>query len=210
MTAQGCFITFEGVEGVGKSSIVHRLARDLEQIGHHVTSTREPGTSSIGPAVRAMLLTSPESPALDPHTEALLFAADRSQHVAEVISPALSRGNVVLCDRYLDSSLAYQGAARGLGVEEVRSLSSWATNGLIPHLTVLIDLDPAIGVARKSVAEYNRMEAEDLDFHRAVRAAFLTLAAADPDRYAVIDGAGTKDEVYDACLEAVLETLAAR
>lgn len=205
--ARGWFITLEGVEGAGKSTLTAWLARDLQEAGRRVTATREPGTSSIGSVLRALLVDL-DSPSVTARTEALLFAADRSQHVAEVIWPALERGDVVVCDRYMDSSVAYQGVARELGAPEVRDLSMWASAGLVPDLTVLIDLDPVVGIARKSASETNKMEAEeDLDFHLEVRQAFLDMAANEPDRFVVVDGDVPIEALYEQVWAAVNRAL---
>lgn len=183
-TAAGAFVVFEGGEGVGKSTQVARLASFLRAQGHRVVCTREPGSTPVGKAIREILL-DPATGALDHHTEALLYAADRAEHVATVVRPALARGDVVISDRYVDSSLAYQGAGRALAVNEVADLSSWATGGLHPDLTVVLDVAPEVGLARFDGAD--RLEAESLDFHRRVRQGFLDRVAAEPHRYAVVD-----------------------
>ncbi|HJW35478.1 MAG TPA: dTMP kinase, partial [Actinomycetes bacterium] len=169
----GRLIAFEGVEGSGKSTQLELLRQALEARVDEVVVTREPGGTPAGERVRALLL-DPEVE-LGPRAEALLFAAARAELVAEVIRPALERGAVVLCDRYLDSSLAYQGDARGLGRGPVEEVNRFATGGLLPDLVVLLDLDPASGLRRRA-REPDRIEAQDLDFHRRVRDAFLDLA----------------------------------
>ena len=181
----GVFIVLEGGEGAGKSTQLRLLGDWLEAQGQEVVLTREPGSTPVGEQVRALLL-DPATGALDPRTEALLYAADRAQHVATVVRPALLRGAVVVSDRYVDSSLAYQGAGRALEVEQVARLSTWATGDLRPDLTLLLDVDPVVGLARAGSTP-DRMEAESLEFHRRVRAGFLTLAAQAPDRYLVVD-----------------------
>lgn len=203
----GCFIAFEGGEGAGKSTQEALLAQALTERGHTVVRTREPGGTPAGEAIRHVLL-SPEFEGLDPRAEALLFAAARGEHVARVIRPALERGDVVICDRYLDSSVAYQGFGRELGPKRVRDLSLWATHELLPDLTVVLDVDPAVGLAR--FAERDRLEAEPLEYHRTVRAAFLTLAEADPDRYLVLDARADVNEIAAAILERVLSVVASR
>ena len=180
----GYFIVFEGGEGAGKSTQEALLTEALEQRGLTVTRTREPGGTPAGEEIRRVVL-SPEFEGLDPRAEALLFAAARGEHVARVIRPALERGEVVICDRYLDSSVAYQGYARGLGPRRIRDLSLWATNELLPDLTIVLDIDPADGLGR--FTERDRLEAEPLDYHRQVRAAYLALAEEDPERYLVLD-----------------------
>jgi dTMP kinase len=203
----GCFIAFEGGEGAGKSTQEALLAQALTERGHTVVRTREPGGTPAGEAIRHVLL-SPEFEGLDPRAEALLFAAARGEHVARVIRPALERGDVVICDRYLDSSVAYQGFGRDLGPTRVRDLSLWATHELLPDLTVVLDVDPEVGLAR--FAERDRLESEPLDYHRTVRAAFLTLAEADPDRYLVLDARADVNEIAAAILERVLSVVASR
>jgi dTMP kinase len=207
MGQPGFLIAFEGVEGAGKSTQLDLLRCELERHGHEVVVTREPGGTPVGERVRAVLL----DPAaeLDPRAEALLFAAARAQLVAQVIRPALERGAVVLCDRYLDSSLAYQGKGRGLGRGPVEEVNRFATGGLLPDLVVLLDLDPAEGFDRRAERR-DRIEVEDLGFHRRVRDAFRELAAADPDRFAVVDAAAPTDRVAAAVLAAVLALLEQR
>jgi dTMP kinase len=180
----GYFIVFEGGEGAGKSTQEALLTEALEERGLTVTRTREPGGTPAGEEIRRVVL-SPEFEGLDPRAEALLFAAARGEHVARVIRPALERGEVVICDRYLDSSVAYQGFARGLGPRRIRDLSLWATNELLPDLTIVLDIDPADGLGR--FTERDRLEAEPLEYHRQVRAAYLALAEEDPERYLVLD-----------------------
>jgi dTMP kinase len=180
----GYFIVFEGGEGAGKSTQEALLTEALEQRGLTVTRTREPGGTPAGEEIRRVVL-SPEFEGLDPRAEALLFAAARGEHVARIIRPALERGEVVICDRYLDSSVAYQGYARGLGPRRIRDLSLWATNELLPDLTIVLDIDPADGLGR--FTERDRLEAEPLEYHRQVRAAYLALAEEDPERYLVLD-----------------------
>lgn len=200
-TYRGLFVVFEGGEGAGKSTQASRLAAVLQEQGYEVVVTREPGATAVGARIRALLLD--PSTQLSPRAEALLYAADRAQHVAAVVGPALHRGAIVLSDRYIDSSLAYQGAGRELALLEVASLSRWATEGLKPDVTLLLDVDPAIGLAR-ATGTPDRIEQESLDFHQAVRQGFLDLAAADPSRYLVISGSQTPDEVFAALSERVL------
>jgi len=183
MTAAGCFIAFEGIDGSGKSTQVALLADRLGAAGWEVIATREPGGTPIGQAIRGILL-DPANTSLDPRAEALLFAADRAQHVAEVIRPALARGAIVLGDRYLDSSVAYQGLARGLGEERVADLSAWATGGLTADLTVLLDLDPRTARDRRPTAD--RIEGERSAFHEQAAHGLRRRAQAAPDRFLVI------------------------
>jgi dTMP kinase len=191
----GGLVAFEGGEGAGKSTQLRLLADELVGRGRDVVITYEPGDTPVGARLRELLLDPATS--VTPQTEALLYAADRAEHVAHVIAPALARGAVVLTDRYIDSSIAYQGYGRGLDVGEVTRASLWATGGLRPDLTVLLDLPAEEGLrrarGRNSVAD--RLESEGLDFHARVRAGFLALADADPLRYAVIAADGTPEEV---------------
>ena len=193
MAARGVFITFEGGDGSGKSTQIQSVRDWFESRGREVIVTREPGGTELGTEIRRLVQNGPED--VDARTEALLYAADRAYHVATVIAPALERGAVVLGDRYIDSSLAYQGAARSLGVDEIASLSAWATRGLYPSLTFLLDLPPEVGARRRTDAP-DRMERESMDFHERVRHEYLRLADAEPERFVVIDAVGTVDEVF--------------
>ena len=212
---RGLFVSFEGVDGVGKTTQVGRLRAHVESLGRQAVVTREPGGTPLGAAIRRMLLHGVDGGAADadavadiaPRAEALLFAADRAQHVAEVIRPALERGGVVITDRYLDSSLAYQAGGRELTADEVRHLSLWATGGLLPRRTYLLDMDPALSHARLHRGE-DRMEAAGMDFQRRTRQAFLALAAAEPERFRVIDAGRSADEVW-ADIRADFDALAA-
>ncbi|MFC6018622.1 dTMP kinase [Plantactinospora solaniradicis] len=207
----GAFVVFEGGEGAGKSTQVNRLAEVLRQHSREVVVTREPGATGVGEQIRGLVLgraTGPDS--LAPRAEALLYAADRAHHVATVVRPALARGAVVISDRYVDSSLAYQGAGRTLPVEEVSWLSSWATGGLKPDLVVLLDVEPRTGLARVGSrgGSPDRLEGESIDFHDRVRYAFLDLAAADPKRYLVLDASRPADEIAAAVADRVTGMLA--
>jgi dTMP kinase len=201
-TRPGRFITFEGPEGGGKSTQVAHLSRRLEQAGVVVLPTREPGGTPVGRELRAMLLV-PDRPALSPETEALLMCADRAQHVAEVIRPALISGTVVVCDRYSDSTLAYQGFGQGVDLASLETLVRFATGGLQPHLTILIDLDVRLGLERKRRASHageddlNRIDLRDVSYHKRVRDGFLTLAAREPERFFVVDGSGPPEALSD-------------
>ena len=201
----GLFIAFEGGEGAGKSTQVALLEAELSAAGHEVVVTFEPGDTAVGKRLRAILL-GHETGTLAPQTEALLYAADRAEHVAAVIRPALDRGCIVITDRYVDSSLAYQGAGRELTVEEVANLSSWATEGLTPDLTVLLDVDPEVGL-RRFAEPADRLEAEPLAFHRRVRDQFRQLASREPKRYVVIDASQSAEDVHRQTLSAVRERL---
>jgi dTMP kinase len=192
----GLFVVLEGGDGAGKSTQADLLVRWLQDGDREAVRTHEPGDSPIGPAVRSVLL-STSSRGMSPWAEALLYAADRAEHVAAVVRPALDRGAVVVSDRYLDSSVAYQGVSRGLGADRVEQISLWATDGLRPDLTVLLDLDPALALGRFT-GPADRLESEPLVFHRQVRRAFLDLAARDPHRYLVLDATAPVEQVQDA------------
>ena len=183
----GLFITFEGGDGAGKTTQASLLEAWLTDGRHTVVRTREPGGTEVGTLIRDIVLHHRGEVA--PRAEALLYAADRAHHVETVVRPALERGDVVIQDRYLDSSIAYQGAGRVLGRDEVRDLSLWATAGLLPDLTVLLDLDPAVARTRLDADDkpFDRLEAERETFHVRVREEFLALAAAEPDRFLVLD-----------------------
>lgn len=206
----GLFVVFEGGEGAGKSTQVTRLATALRSRGQQVVVTREPGATEFGARLRGMLLASSRgASAPSPRAEALLYAADRAHHVATVVRPALNNGSVVLCDRYIDSSLAYQGAGRTLPTDEIAWLSSWATGRLKPDLVVLLDVPPETGLARAAARGGlpDRLEQESAAFHDRVRYAFLDLAAADPKRYLVLDATRPPDEVAAAVLDRVTPML---
>lgn len=194
----GLWVTLEGGDGSGKSTQAGLLARWLTEQGRTVVRTREPGGTEVGTLLREIVLH--HRGEIDPRAEALLYAADRAQHVATLVRPALARGEVVVQDRYLDSSVAYQGAGRVLDAAEVRELSLWATAGALPDLTVLLDLDPAAARARLDAADkpFDRLEAEAAEFHERVRAAYLGLAAAEPGRFLVLDGASPAAELAAA------------
>jgi dTMP kinase len=200
----GAFVVFEGGDGAGKSTQSRLLADALRARGLEVVVTREPGGTPIGEAIRELLLGA-GSHGMAARTEALLFAAARAEHASTLIRPAVARGAVVISDRYLDSSVAYQGAARGLGEDRIAELSLWATEDLIPDLTVLLDVAPGVGLGRAGDA--NRMEAEPEAFHSEVRQAFLRRAAAAPERYLVVEADRPKDVVAAMVLTTVLERL---
>ncbi|OYO24130.1 dTMP kinase [Enemella dayhoffiae] len=191
----GWFVVFEGGDGAGKSTQVRRLVDWLTEQGHEVVLTREPGDTELGQQVRGIVL-DPSTGEVDLRAEALLIAADKAQHLFQVVRPALERGAVVVCDRYVDSMIAYQGAGRGLGTERVRELADWATDGLRPDLTVLLDVDPDEAVHRKEVKD--RLEGLGVEFHTRVRNAFVELAAAEPDRYLVLPARRSRDEISAA------------
>ena len=209
MRARGLFVTFEGGDGAGKGTQLGLLGAWLTDAGHRVVRTREPGGTGLGLELRELILHRPDE--IAPRAEALMYAADRAQHVATVVRPALADGAIVLQDRYLDSSVAYQGSGRDLGADEVRSLSLWATDGLLPDLTVLLDIDPGIGLARVAAAnrdrEYDRLEAESLAFHTRVREAFLSLAAREPERWLVLDATASRESLAERIRSAVADRL---
>lgn len=198
MTAgSGVWITLEGGDGSGKTTQSNLLATWLEQSGRTVVRTREPGGSEVGQLIRDIVLHHRGD--IAPRAEALLYAADRAHHVATVVRPALARGEIVLQDRYLDSSVAYQGAGRVLDATEIRDLSLWAAEGALPDLTILLDLDPVTARARLDSADkpFDRLEAEKEAFHARVREAYLDLARAEPGRFLVIDAAAAPERIAD-------------
>ena len=206
----GLFIAFEGGDGAGKSTQAARLAGALEARGLTVLRTREPGGTPIGEKLRSLVLEHGHG-RIDAHTEALIFAASRAAHASQVIRPALERGEVVLTDRYIDSSVAYQGAGRDLGTDAVRSINEWATSGLQPDLTVLLDVHPADGRSRRTAgdAAEDRLESEADEFHARIRQAFLDLAASRPESYLVLEAQQSVDELAARILDRVNQLLAA-
>lgn len=203
----GLFLTFEGPEGAGKTTQIARLEDALTALGRTVTRTREPGGDAVGEQVRDLLLHSGAPGGVGAEAELLLFAAARAQNVSGVIRPALAAGHVVLCDRFTDSTLAYQGAGRGLPADVIAMLNAFATGGLVPDRTFLLDLPPALGLARQRANEQDRLDREDLAFHERVRAAFLETAAREPGRVVVLDAARPPDTVFADLLAAVAALL---
>jgi len=203
------FITLEGPEGSGKTTAVETAVNKLKEMGYEIVRTREPGGTPISEQIRNVILDK-ENTMMDPRTEALLYAASRRQHLIEKVWPALKEGKIVICDRYLDSSLAYQGGARGLGVENILNVNNFATEGTFPDLTLLFDIDPQIGLARIAAnanREVNRLDLEKLDFHNKVRNTFLELAKRYPERFVIIDASKSREEVADATLKAMLSRI---
>ncbi|CAM3783295.1 dTMP kinase [Cytobacillus oceanisediminis] len=206
----GMFITVEGPEGAGKTTIINMLANRLEAEGFQVLQTREPGGIEIAEQIRGVILDK-NNTKMDPRTEALLYAAARRQHLVEKVKPALEKGYVLLCDRFIDSSLAYQGYARGLGIEEVFSINSFAIEGMMPKLTLYFDIEPEAGLERINQhkgREVNRLDLEKLDFHHKVREGYLKLMELYPDRIYKIDASRPVEDVYkqaEAKLKEVLE-----
>ena len=203
-TETGVFVCFEGGEGSGKSTQSRLLSDALVAEGYAVRLTFEPGDTAVGKEVRRIVL-SPETGDLDDRTEALLYAADKAEHVETVVLPALARGEVVVTDRYVDSALAYQGVGRGLDPVELEHVARWATGDLRPHVTVVLDLEPEAGLGRFD--ERDRIEGESLQFHQRVRQAFLDLADANPDHYLVLDARAEVDEIAAAVRERVAPLL---
>jgi dTMP kinase len=203
----GLFLTFEGGDGSGKSTQSALLENWLIEQGRTVVSTREPGGTDLGLEIREIVLHRRGN--VSPRAEALLYAADRAHHIATVVRPALERGDIVLQDRYLDSSVAYQGVGRELEADEIRKLSLWAAEGLLPDITVLLDLDVAIGRSRLdgSRTRYDRLESEAAAFHTRVREAYLALAAAEPERFLVLDATLPVDELAERIRIRVSELL---
>ncbi|RKZ12682.1 dTMP kinase [bacterium] len=195
MTEQGCFISLEGGEGVGKSTLADALEERLRAAGHTVLRTREPGGTTFGESVRALVL-DPAHEGLSAWSELFLMLAARAQLVHQEIRPALERGEIVLCDRFADASVAYQGVGRELGFERVRDLNSSATGGCMPDLTLFLDLDPRVGRARQS-GEADRMEREEMHFHERVREGYQLAAKAEPDRIHTLNASLSAAEVLD-------------
>lgn len=205
----GVFITFEGVEGCGKSTQVRLLAEALHKAGRRVHVTREPGGTHIGESIRAILLDAANT-VMCKETEVLLYAASRAQHVSEVIRPKLAEGLVVISDRYADATAAYQGAARGFTPAQLKSLHTLATGDLRPHITIILDVPVADGLARvlqrsieAGTRAYDRLEAESIDFHERVRAAYLALAQEDPKRIRVLDGRRSVSDIHNDIMSLV-------
>jgi dTMP kinase len=196
----GVFVCFEGGEGAGKSTQARLLAEHLRARGRDVLLTFEPGDTAVGKEIRRIVL-DPATGHLADRTEALLYAADKAEHVRKVVAPALDRGAVVITDRYVDTALAYQGVARGIDADELESVLRWATDDLRPHLTIVLDVDPEEGMGRFEGRD--RIEAEGLEFHRRARDGFLALAKADPDHYLVLDGRDDVDALAAAIRERV-------
>lgn len=203
------FITLEGPEGSGKTSAIKIVKEQLEKEGYQIVMTREPGGTPISEQIRNVILDKGNT-AMDYRTEALLYAASRRQHLVEKVWPNVKEGKLVICDRYLDSSLAYQGYARGLGVEDILNVNMYATEGTFPDITLLFDLEPEVGLARinaNSDREVNRLDLEKLDFHHRVRNGYLSLAKRFPDRFVIIDASQNLEDVASSALKAIKERL---
>ena len=195
----GFFVVFEGGDGAGKSTQVKQLTEKLTKLNETVVLTREPGGTELGKKIREILLDQNEFE-VSPRMEALLFAADRSINMSQIIKPALEKGNVVIADRHIDSSIAYQGVGRGLGAQTIEEISRWAVQGIVPDLTVLLDVDANTGQSRLQTKD--RLDRESNDFHTKVNQAFRDLAKAYPDRYIVIDAAKPVEEISDLVFNA--------
>ncbi len=203
----GVFITFEGGDGSGKTTQIELLKSWLEERGHTVVVTREPGGTDLGNELRDIILH--RKGFIAPRAEALLYAADRAHHIHTLVAPALERGDVVVQDRYLDSSVAYQGAGRVLDPTEVRDVSLWATENLMPHLTILLDVPADVAKQRQDSDEraYDRLEAEAEDFHQRVRESYQRLADAEPERFVILDGTDSIEEIHHQITQKVATLL---
>jgi dTMP kinase len=206
---RGMFISLEGPEGAGKTTIITMLMIELEQLGYQVLQTREPGGIEIAEKIRSVILDKSHT-AMDPRTEALLYAAARRQHLVEKVNPALESGKIVLCDRFIDSSLAYQGHARGLGMDDVYSINQFAIGDRMPDLTIYFDIDPVIGLNRINQhhnREVNRLDLEDIQFHYKVREGYELLLEKFPDRIQKIDAAEPIEMVCSKAKDLILSSL---
>lgn len=203
------FISIEGPEGSGKTSVINAVVDRLVKEGYPIVFTREPGGTPIAEAIRSVILDK-KNTALDPRAEALLYAASRRQHLVEKVWPSLKEGQIVLCDRFIDSSLAYQGGGRDLGVEAILNINLFATEGVFPDLTLLFDIEPELGLQRINASrkrEINRLDLEKLSFHHKVRSTFLTLAKQDPKRFVIIDAAQAFDQVFEQAYQVILKAI---
>lgn len=203
------FITFEGGEGSGKTTAIKKIKALLEKEGYQILLTREPGGTPISEDIRNIILAK-KNTMMDKRTEVLLYAASRRQHLIEKIWPAIQEGKIVICDRYLDSSLAYQGAARKLGIDNVLNINLFATEGTYPNITFLFDIDPEIGlmrISKNSKREVNRLDLEKKEFHQTVRDAFLKLAKRYKDRYIIIDASKSSEEIVKEVYKVIKDKL---
>lgn len=197
----GLFITFEGGEGAGKTTLIDEIVRQLKQEGHSVLKTREPGGTQLGEAIRNLLL---HQGHVSPYAELCLFLASRAQHILEVIGPALEENKIVLCDRFNDSSVAYQGAARGLGMEKVSDFCQFISQGLQPHLTLYLDIEPHLGLSRaKSARAQDRIEAEEVSFHDKIRQAYIQIHKKDRRRFHLLDASQPPAKVYEDAMRLI-------
>lgn len=192
------FVTFEGPEGAGKSTAIRLVAAELERSGHRVLTTREPGAGDVGQSIRDILLHGED---LEPNAELFLFLADRSQHIAQIVKPAIAEGKVVLCDRHADSTVVYQGYGRGLNLNQLRAWNLYATQGLVPDLTLLLDIAAEKGLER--VTDRNRLDGQPLAFHLRIRDGFLKEAQLEPNRWQIVNADASADSVAAECLAAI-------
>ncbi|MDT1121981.1 dTMP kinase [Bacillus altitudinis] len=205
----GMFITFEGPEGAGKTTVIRKVYEEMERQGYAVMATREPGGIDIAEQIREVILNE-KNTKMDAKTEALLYAAARRQHLAEKVEPALKRGETVLCDRFVDSSLAYQGYARGLGIEEVKSINDFAIDGTMPQMTIYFSITPEEGLKRIDAnqgREKNRLDMETLNFHQMVREGYEQLIAQSPERFRVVDASQPVQDVFNEVFQLIQDTL---
>lgn len=204
MAMEGIFITFEGLDGAGKTTQIRLLERYLRQKGHDVLVTREPGGTPLGEEIRKVLL-NPYYRDIDGVTEMYLYAASRAQHVRQVIKPALEKGKIVLCDRFVDSSVAYQGFGRGLGMDVVEAVNRYALGGIIPDLTIFLNIRPEDSLARSCIRSEtpDRLESEELEFHKRVYEGFIALQRRYPDRVKKVDASKSIDEVFHQVVELI-------
>jgi dTMP kinase len=205
----GIFITIEGPDGSGKTSVIKKLLPKLEkELAQKIVATREPGGSEIAEKIRELIL-NPEHVEMDVRTEALLYAAARRQHLVEKIIPALNKGEIVICDRFVDSSLAYQGVARGIGLEPIAAINQFATGGLSPHLTLYLDLEAHVGLERinknKDSRQFDRLDQENLAFHQTVRSAYLDLVKQNPTRMIAVNANQELEKVISDCYTILVE-----
>lgn len=199
---RGLLITLEGGEGAGKTTLIESIVKELASQGHNVLKVREPGGTGLGEQIRSLLLH--HTGAMSPYAELCLFLAARAQHIAEVIEPALSEGRIVICDRFNDSSVVYQGVGRGIGADQVRTLCNFMTQGIHPNLTLYLDVPPEVGLARLTKArEQDRIEMETIDFHQKIRRAYLAIQKSEPGRFCILNGENAPLEVFKEAMRCI-------
>lgn len=206
--SKGIFVTFEGGEGSGKTTLIRLIKEKLESLNYKVVSTREPGGSKIAEAIRSIIL-DVDNTEMDAKTEALLYASSRRQHLVDIVLPALEENKIVLCDRYIDSSLAYQGYARGLGISEVYKINQYATEGIMPKMTFFIDVAPEVGLERikENNRSENRLDKEKILFHQMVHQGYLIVAKKFKKRIKIINGSRSVNEVYNDIMRIILDNI---